>query len=66
MSTETIQVLKTIIASKQPSLTAECLAISSGCKHITIKQLAEKYDITRQAVSRRIRNFATQAAKTQP
>jgi DNA-binding phage protein len=58
MSTETIQVLKTIISDKKPALTADCIAFVAGVRQASMKDIAERHHITRQAVYKRVRAVA--------
>ena len=57
MSTETIEVLKTIIADRKPVLAAECLAFVAGLKRAGMSDIAARHHISRQAVSKRIQAF---------
>jgi hypothetical protein len=63
MSTETIKVLKTIIADRKPGLVAECLAFVAGTKHASMNGIAERHNISRQAVYKRVKAFRAMTSK---
>jgi hypothetical protein len=57
MSTETTQVLQTIISARNPALTADCIAFVAGIRRANMSGIAERHNVTRQAVSKRIKQL---------
>jgi hypothetical protein len=56
------EILATIIESENPRLEAECMGLSVGLifDAASMNQVAQKHGISRQAVSRRVRDYQTE------